>query len=89
MRSRLPAVLLLLLSAFVLLPPPGDAHRPADAAPVAWWSGPALHAAADPAVHAGADPVLPRLHPARGTPAPPAWPAVLPPVWEPGGTLRT
>ncbi|GAA3428861.1 hypothetical protein ACWDTT_30645 [Streptosporangium sandarakinum] len=88
MRSRLPAVLLLLLSAFVLLPPPGDAHRPADAAPVAWWSGPALHAAADPAVHAGADPVLPRLHPARGTPAPPAWPAVLPPVWEPGGTLR-
>ncbi|MEU9836907.1 hypothetical protein AB0D67_35670 [Streptosporangium sp. NPDC048047] len=119
MRSRVPAVLLLLLSAFVLLPPAVDAH-PTGAAPAAWWSGPAVQAVAgqaarggpgpaltppaahtrpdqaaqavqpvaDPAVHAGTDPVLPRLHPARGTPAAPAHPAVLPPVWEPDGALR-
>jgi hypothetical protein len=88
-RSRLPAVLLL-LSAFLLGPAPGGIHSPATeppataasitAAPAAWWSSPAVHAEQDAA--------LPRLQPARDMPATPMWLAVLPSSRQPGPRAR-
>ncbi|MFD1540467.1 hypothetical protein [Nonomuraea guangzhouensis] len=86
MRSRLPAVLLLLLSVFLLGPapgdvhPPGDLHPPATAGPQVWWSGPSEHATQDEA--------LPRLHPAPGAPTLPMWLAVLPSTARPGSPPR-
>lgn len=86
MRSRLPAVLLLLLSAFLLGPAPGDAHPPGDlhpsatVGPQAWWSGPGEHATQAEA--------LPRPHPARGAPTLPMWLAVLPSTARPGSPPR-
>ncbi|MEV4115700.1 hypothetical protein [Nonomuraea sp. NPDC049695] len=84
MRSRVPAVLLL-LAAFLLGPAPGGIHPPATAptaiaasvtgAPAAWWSSPTVHAEQDTA--------LLRLHPARGIPALPVWLAVLPSCGQP------
>ncbi|GAA5037187.1 hypothetical protein HNP84_003073 [Thermocatellispora tengchongensis] len=80
MRSRLPAVVLLLLSAFVLSGAPAHLAQPATAAAVAWWSAPAPpHSEADGAA---------RVLPACGAPVFPMWPAVLPPAWEPGQTTR-
>lgn len=81
MRSRLPAVLLLLLSAFLLGPAPGSAHLPGTATPATWWSGPSEHAVQDAA--------LPRLSPARSAPALPMWPAVLPSTERPGPRARS
>ncbi|GII81439.1 hypothetical protein Sru01_64210 [Sphaerisporangium rufum] len=80
MRSRLPAVLVLLLSILLPGPVPGGGHpaRPAPAviaesgaaAPAGAWGG--------PAAHAGHDAILPRLHSAAGATAIPTWPAVPP-----------
>ncbi|MCK2212344.1 hypothetical protein MF672_000805 [Actinomadura sp. ATCC 31491] len=75
MRSRLPAVLVLLLSAFLLGPLPGGAEPSALASIAA--SGAAERWDA-PAVHAGQDAALPCAQAAAGAPAAPMWPAVLP-----------
>ncbi|MEW9550705.1 hypothetical protein [Nonomuraea sp. NPDC050783] len=82
MRSRLPAVLLLVLSAFLLGPTPaadaGAAHPPAAATLAAWWGEPSGVWWSGPSEHAVQHAVLPRTSLSRGVPAPPLWPAVLP-----------
>ncbi|KAB8193050.1 hypothetical protein FH608_022210 [Nonomuraea phyllanthi] len=82
MRSRVPAVVLLLLSAFAFTGGHQYVHEHAVQAGAAWWSAPAS------TVQHQQDRALPNVQPVRGPQALPMWAAVLPPAWEPGETMR-
>ncbi|GAA1267698.1 hypothetical protein GCM10009677_20180 [Sphaerisporangium rubeum] len=87
MRSRLPAFLAVLLSAFLLGPGPGGVHL------AAAQTGPAVTAEsavawAGPVLHAGHDAAHSRPHLAAGSPAAPLPPAVLPSTGRTAAGIR-
>ncbi|GII62320.1 hypothetical protein Skr01_24050 [Sphaerisporangium krabiense] len=88
MRRRLPAVLLLVLSVFLLSPAPNGAHPAATTASVTLWSAPVAHDSPDavaPRLHA----VPPPFHASGGgAPAVPLWPVAPASPEEPGAGTR-
>ncbi|GII85737.1 hypothetical protein Ssi03_37270 [Sphaerisporangium siamense] len=88
MRRRLPAVLLLVMSVFLLSPAPNGVHPSIAAASVALWDAPVAQDRPDavpPRLHS----VPPPFHASGGgAPAVPMWPAAPVSADEPGAGTR-